>query len=82
MKYRTGYAGEGCNELIEVPDTITNEELDEWAWEGAVEHAQSYGREMCTDDCRDDECEMEHPGNTNIEGSWEPYDPEKHYYIL
>lgn len=74
----TGYCGEDTVQLEEVSDDETDEELHELAWEMAVDHASSYGHELCSDECEDDECEYEHPGMTNIEGYWEDYVPDKH----
>lgn len=81
-KYHTGYCGEDGCELVEFPEDMTTDQIDEEVYWAAVEHASQYGHEMCSEDCDDEECEMEHPGNSNIEGSWEDYNAEKHDMYL
>jgi hypothetical protein len=76
--YRTGYCGSDGHDCFEVEDDLTDEDLDEMAWEQAIEHASRYGYYLCDEECEDINCEYEHPGNTNISGSWEPYDAKKH----
>lgn len=78
FKYSTGYVGYDGVDCFEVNDFVTDDELNEMAFWQAVEHASRYGIEMCDEDCEDENCKLEHPGNSNIEGSWEIYDPEKH----
>ena len=80
FKYHTGYCGEDGCEVVTVDDNVTEDDLSYMAYQGAYDHASSYGRELC--DSEDDECEMEHEGNTNIEGTWEDYVPEKHDQLL
>ena len=74
----TGYCGSTAHEVMEVEDTTTEKELNQMVWEMAVDNAASYGYDLCSDECEDAECEMEHPGSTNIEGFWVDYVPEKH----
>lgn len=74
----TGYCGEDAYEVVEFEDDATDEQISDCGYDMAMAHAASYGRELCDADCEDEDCEMEHPGNTNIEGSWEIYNPEKH----
>lgn len=76
--YHTGYCGQDGCDAVEVEDDLTENGLNEMAWQQALEHASSYGIELCSDECEDEDCEMEHPGNTGIEGSWEPFDPQLH----
>ncbi len=78
----TGYCGSTGHELVEFDDNATEEQIAEECYWMAVQHAQSYGYEMCSDDCEDADCDMEHPGTSNIEGYAEPYDPEKHDGLL
>lgn len=78
FKYRTGYCGSDGYDCLDLPDNYTDEDLDEMAWEQAIEHASRYGYYLCDEECEDINCEYEHPGTTNISGSWEVYDPEKH----
>jgi len=81
IKLHTGYVGMDGYELIEADNL---DEANEAAYYMAFEHATMYGVELCPngDDCEDDECEYEHPGNNSIEGSAELYDPEKHDMYL
>lgn len=67
-----------------VPDDVTQEELDEYAWQCALQHAEMYGmypesdREFSEED--DDE-EDSWGGDTytdDINGHFEPYNPEEH----
>lgn len=62
-------------------DNVTNEELDNQAWEYGVSHAEMYGV-YCPDpdpENEDDEGEGLH-GYTwdDVEGYWEEYNAEKH----
>jgi hypothetical protein len=79
---RTGYCGSNAYDVLEFEDDVTEDQLNEVAWDMAVQNAESYGYYLCSDDCYDDECEEEHPGSTNIEGSWEEYDPAEHDMYL
>lgn len=77
VKMMTGYVGMDGYELIEA-DSL--EEANDSAYDMAVQHAESYGVEFCPDgeECEDPECEYEHEGSSNIEGTAVPYIPEKH----
>lgn len=84
--YSTGFCGSDGAEVVEFPDNVTDEELNEYAWEGALSNAEMYGyypdyelEGMSDEDIE----ELEESGNIdnytyNIEGSWEDYDPKKH----
>lgn len=68
------------NEFMLVPINITEEELGDYAWQEALEQGQSYGLEPDThrefyseEDCPDDES-----FTGDIEGWFEPYDPDEH----
>ncbi len=76
VRFYTGYCGSEGAEVIEFPEGYKF--IEEELWYQAIEHASMYGYELCDDDCDDYECEMEHPGNTNIDFSYELYVPEKH----
>lgn len=80
VKYHTGYCGMDSYELVEVSDDDSDEDIAEMLYVQAVQHAESYGIEFCTngEECEDSECEYEHEGSSNIEASWELYDPKKH----
>lgn len=78
--YHTGFCGsDGC-ELKEYPDDVSDEVLNQHAWEGALSNAESYGIYNLGDYDLTEE-ELEESGeeySDNIEGYWEEYDPKKH----
>jgi hypothetical protein len=78
FRLHTGYCGEDGYDVIDYDDDVTTDELDQDAWYKAVEWASSYGRDLCDEYCDDPECESEHIGSTNIEGTWAWYNPEEH----
>lgn len=79
------FAGIGAKDMEAwiVPADISEEELSDFAWDQAVNHAESYGiynpgeasdweegdEDAYYNDLSDWEC---------VEGWWEPYDSEKH----
>lgn len=77
-----GMAGTDGWEFWEVPDNISEAELDEFAWECGLYHAESYGiyyRPVYVEDSELSEDELYSDCySDNIEGWWEPYSPEKH----
>jgi hypothetical protein len=79
--YHTGYCGsDGC-EMHEYPDDVSDNELDNVAWHGALDNAASYGYYPTSDmpeDYNDEEYEGGDEYSDNIEGYWEEYDAEKH----
>lgn len=74
---RTGYCGMDAYDLIEVPDDMSEEDIDEEIWDMAVNHASSYGIYPPSDYDDEDDDENYQDGS-NIEGSYVEYDPEKH----
>lgn len=75
----TGMCGMDSHEVWEYDDDVTHEELDNEAWQLAVQNAESYGYypeewrdEMDTDDLEDED------RFTSVEGWWELYDETKH----
>jgi hypothetical protein len=78
VKYYTGYIGQEGTDVLEFDEADTDEMISEDCYCAAIDHAAAYGIEMCSDDCDDEDCEMEHPGNSGIEAGWEDYVPEKH----
>lgn len=50
-----------------VPDDYTQDQLDDYAWDAAIDHAESYG--IYLDDDED---------SGDIEGWWEEYDSDTH----
>ncbi len=78
FKLRTGYCGMDGAECIEFPDDVTEEELDDMAWELACENASTFGiYPESEEDEVDEDYECKYDGH-NIEGSWEIYNPKKH----
>jgi hypothetical protein len=86
FKYETGSCGSEGIEYQEYPDDVTEEQLNNEAWVGAVEHAAAYGIYPDSDlesISEEDLAELEESGDidnysSGIEGWWEDYDPEKH----
>lgn len=83
-----GFAGTDSAELAEFDDDITDDALDDEAWQRARNHAESYGVYPTTDmpdDYDEDAVDSTYGSDTysdNIEGYWEEYDPEKHDALL
>jgi hypothetical protein len=69
----TGYCGEEAADALSVPENFTEEEINDIAWEMAVDNAESYGRELEPDDDPEDEVDYAYP-----DFSVHKYDPEKH----
>lgn len=82
VTYHTGYCGMDGYDVVDFPEEASEEEIGEELHYAAVDHASRYGIEMCSDDCDDQECELEHPGSTNIVASWQVYDPKLHDMYL
>lgn len=73
---RTGYCGMDAHELIEVPDDMTEDEINNEIWGMAVENASMYSIYTPSED--DDEDDEDFQDGSNIEGHYVEYDPEKH----
>lgn len=61
-----------------VPASMTEEELNDYAWQAACQHADSYGHypeSERPDDCEEDEEEIY---DHNIKGWFEEYDVKEH----
>lgn len=80
FKYSTGYCGMDAAEVADFPDNITDKELNDYAWEGALNNAEMYGIYPSDDvDMSDiDDDENGDSYSDNIDGYWQEYDPEKH----
>jgi hypothetical protein len=77
-----GMAGTDDWEFYEVPDDVTDEELGDFAWQLAVQHAETYGiyplsEYVDNEDISDEELDSDSYSD-NIEGWYEEYDPKKH----
>lgn len=82
--YSVGFAGMDGVDARAYPDDVTTEELDNDAWLGAIDHAESYGYYNRADyentgEIPEDEDDPEHDCYVeSIEGWWEDYNPEEH----
>lgn len=82
FKYSAGI-GTDSAEAYEVPIEITNEQLDAFAWELAVNNAETFGiyEPSFTSDF-DEEDEEEQYDWEQVSGHWEVYNSEKHDGII
>ena len=71
-----GFAGMDTHELHAYEDDVTDDDINADCYQAALDHADMYG--YCEPyDYDEDEDEPEDISH-GIEGSWEPYDPDKH----
>lgn len=82
LRLYAGCAGTDSAEFWLVPVDATQQEIEDFAWECAIDHAARYGiypESERPDDWDEDE---EHMGSDsysdNIDGWFEDYDPKKH----
>jgi len=68
LTMHTGYAGMDSHEAYLVPDDVSNDELDSWAYWKAVDHAESYG--IYPSSLEDDEDISSTYSGDNIDGDW------------
>ena len=76
----TGYCGMDSWEFYEVPDDVTDTELNDFAWDLAKQHAESFGI-YPTNEFEGTDEEWEEVSDSysyNIDGWFEEYNPEKH----
>ena len=66
FKYRTGYCGMDEEEIVEFPEDVSEEELDNYAWYGALQNAESFGIYPYPEE----EVEDSQQYSNNIEGYW------------
>jgi len=78
-----GMVGTDSAEFVEFDDEVTNAELDDEAWQRALNHAEMYG--VYPEHEKPEDFDEENEGSwihdqysENIEGYWEEYNPEKH----
>lgn len=78
--YHVGYCGMDGYDFIEYPDDVTDAELDEAAWQGALANADMFGYypEEDRPDDLDEDSEENDQYSSGIDGSWEDYNPEEH----
>jgi hypothetical protein len=82
-----GYAGTKACEAYIIPDGVTDDELDDFAWQRGVERAELYGVYL-HDEYEDTENEdnVNEYGcssySDNIEGYWKPYLPEHDGHLI
>lgn len=79
----TGYCGSDGHDILEMPADATDDEVQQAAWEMALENAAMYGYYPPADSDAEweDEEDMDTDGDnvsSNIEGFAVPYDPKKH----
>lgn len=83
FKSTTGYCGMDGHDFQVYPDNVTEKELDDEAWQLALDNAESYGYyhapyyEEEIANLEEDSEELDQYIDS-IEGWWEDYDPEKH----
>lgn len=86
LSLETGYCGSDCKEGHILSIDWSEDELDEFTWERAIENAESYGIYYLPhyeDELTEEELEDDSNCYTdNICGSWEIYDPEEHNAYL
>lgn len=64
-----------------VPESITQEQLDDYSWEAACQHGETYGYYPESARPDDEDEDSEDSGDTYvdyIEGWWEEYDAKEH----
>jgi hypothetical protein len=80
--YHTGFCGSDGIDFVEYNDDTPAEQLDEDAWTGAVQHAESYGYYNLGDMDEEELKAMDEDSRDcyvdSIEGWWELYNPEEH----
>lgn len=70
FSYDVGFAGMDTYEIVELPDEDNNEDyLNEYAWQGACNHAESYGYYPYPEYMDEDEDGEQY--TDGIEGTWE-----------
>ena len=81
----TAGVGMGAVEFLLVPVGISEDELNDYAWQSAVQLAESYGLEPDTnrgfyneDAEREEDDEFDNRFTNDIDGRFEDYDPEEH----
>ncbi len=62
----TGFCGMDETEIVEFDDDVTTEHLDEYAWDLALQNAESYGIYPYSEECDEDDESI----SQGIEGSW------------
>ncbi len=76
-----GICGTDSTEFYILSDDMTEDELNDYAWECATNHAESYGIYPASEYCDEETDEQDQNSDSyseNIEGYFELYDSEKH----
>ena len=74
FSYEVGFVGMDTYEIVELPDEDYSEDyLNEYAWQGALNHAESYGYYPYSDDMGEED-EDDDMYSEGIEGSWQIVD--------
>jgi hypothetical protein len=71
----TGFCGMDTAEAYLVPESTTQKELDAFAWQRAIEHAETYGIYPYPDDYEDYE---DDEYSDDIQGYFVEYNEDKH----
>ncbi len=74
----TSMSGTDDWQFFMVPDHVTQEELDDYGYDAACQHAESYGIYVN----EGGEAEDEEGDTWEIYFTWEPYKPEKHDMLV
>ena len=74
LRLTTGTCGTDATEFYLVPDSVTEVELSDYAWERALENADSFGIYPPSDEYEDEDAEYDE----DIGGSWAEYEPSAH----
>jgi len=73
----TGYVGSDAVDFYELNEDASEENMNEFAYEEAVSHAEKYG--YYPPECLDADSDFpEEDISWGIEGYWELYNPDKH----
>lgn len=75
LRMYTSTVGTDATEFYLVPDSITQKELDDYAWESACQNAESFGIYPPDPEGADEDNE---DADEDISGHFEPYDPIEH----
>ena len=73
-----GYGGMDTDEGWIVPVTMTDDELSDFCWQRACDHAEMYDYYPPNDDADEEDEPAGGKISANIEGSWKDYDVNKH----
>ena len=73
-----GIAGSDGYEFWEFPDSVTEKELEDFAWQSGVQHADMYGIYPEQEYTEDEVAADPDSYSSDIEGYWVEYDSKEH----